>query len=508
MATELAAGTMVTANVRLVKELGRGGMGSVWVADHLSLRTQVAVKFISADLVASEPTMVARFNREAALCAQMKSAHVVQTFDHGVTDDGTPYLVMELLEGESLAERLERGCLSLAETQRVVDHVCRALARAHKLGVVHRDIKPDNIFLVRSDDEPVCKVLDFGVAKQSGMGGYSVVTATGAMVGTPEYMSPEQVLSAKAVDHRSDLWAVGVVAYHALTGAMPFRGETLGGLCVAIAKAEPLAASSLRPELSPEVDVWFERALAASPDERFDSARELAAAFDAALEGRPRDASGDEPPARTSAPHARHDDRSATHRSRPAEARTAGLGPRETATFAGATSPIAAARARRGRIALLGLFAAAAASALIAAVVAGMASSPRPASSEVVPPSHTAQVTTSSPTTPAQGATTTTDIPTASAEPTTSASAAAAASASVSTTASDAPGAASDRALPPRPTPPPPRPTYTQPRPPASALPSASTGPSSLPPGSSPPPASSPSTTAPQTTSTTKDRGF
>src|SRR5690606_7201408 len=151
---ELLPGTQVTDNVRLVAVLGEGGMGSVWVADHLSLKTRVAVKFLSAELVREDPNMLERFNREAALSARIKSPYVVQTFDHGVMRDGRPFIVMELLEGESLADRLERTrMLPLPEAVEVVSQVGKALSKAHKLGIVHRDIKPDNLFLTYDDDE-------------------------------------------------------------------------------------------------------------------------------------------------------------------------------------------------------------------------------------------------------------------------------------------------------------------------------------------------------------------
>ena len=186
---DLAAGTLVTSTVRLVRLLGEGGMGSVWVADHLALKTQVAVKFVSPQLIKEDSSILSRFNREAALSAKIKSPHVVQTFDHGVMDDGCPYIVMELLEGESLMERIERdGLLGFEAARTVVAHTAKALSKAHKLNIVHRDIKPDNIFVTKpdeDDDEIFVKILDFGIAKQTGVPKVSAVTSTGMMVGTP-----------------------------------------------------------------------------------------------------------------------------------------------------------------------------------------------------------------------------------------------------------------------------------------------------------------------------------
>ena len=162
----LGPGHAVTPNIRLVRELGEGGMGSVWVAEHTTLHTEVAVKFVH-DEMATE-TLLKRFSREASLAAQIKSPHVVQTYDHGATDEGMPYIVMELLEGESLQDRLKRGPLDARKTAMVVAQVCKALSKAHAIEIVHRDLKPANLFLVESGYEVFVKVLDFGIAKQTG----------------------------------------------------------------------------------------------------------------------------------------------------------------------------------------------------------------------------------------------------------------------------------------------------------------------------------------------------
>ncbi len=157
-------GTKVTPNVKLDRLLGQGGMGSVWTADHLTLGTQVAVKFIDPELVKEHPTLRSRFTREAKAAAVIKSPHVVRVFDHGEVEDGTSFIVMELLEGESLFDRLERaGPLSFSETVELLSQTAKALRKAHKLGIVHRDLKPDNLFLVdsgieESDEEPAPKI--------------------------------------------------------------------------------------------------------------------------------------------------------------------------------------------------------------------------------------------------------------------------------------------------------------------------------------------------------------
>ncbi|MBK7402871.1 MAG: serine/threonine protein kinase [Myxococcales bacterium] len=251
----------MTPTIELRKPLGAGGMGHVSIAWHAGLHTEVVVKLIAADL-AQDPAMVARFSREAAAAAQVRSPHVVQIFDHGVTATGHPYIAMERLEGESLRERLDRtGVVPPRELAVIVGQCARALARAHERGVVHRDIKPDNVFLTDlGADEPFVKVLDFGIAKTEA--GPSSATTTGAVLGSPFYMSPEQILGKKDVDFHTDLWSLGVLTYEALLGVRPFAGETIGALSISICR-EPLPMpSSQRAGVPPSVDEWFARACA------------------------------------------------------------------------------------------------------------------------------------------------------------------------------------------------------------------------------------------------------
>ena len=269
----LAPGRMVTANVRLAGLLRRGGMGSVWRAEHLSLGTEVAVKLMSPQYLESED-LVTRFTREATSAAQIKSPHVVQILDHGVLDEGLPFIVMELLVGEDLAQRIKRrGPLPLAEIAAVVLQVGKALSKAHQAGILHRDIKPDNIFLLEDDGELFVKVLDFGVAKL--LEASHAMTSTGSTVGTPFYMSPEQLLSAKHVDLQCDLWSLAVVAYRATTGRLPFHGDTLGALAIKVHEAKFLPASAHRPDVPPALDAWFSRAFQRNPAARFASLKDL-----------------------------------------------------------------------------------------------------------------------------------------------------------------------------------------------------------------------------------------
>jgi hypothetical protein len=272
----------VTPTIRLARALGAGGMGSVWVADHLALHTEVVVKFMAADLAWSADA-VARFSREAAMAAQVRSPHVVQMLDHGATKDGRPFIVMELLDGCDLAKhlRVRGGRIPLDEAAQIVAQVAKALARAHERGVVHRDIKPDNVFLCdHGTGELFVKILDFGVAKakQAGVSPLAGGTESGAMVGTPYYMSPEQIFGSP-VDLKTDLWSLGVVAYEAVTGARPFQASTVGALAIAIHSSPLPIPSALVPELPPAFDRWFARACARDPSERFGSAKELADAL-------------------------------------------------------------------------------------------------------------------------------------------------------------------------------------------------------------------------------------
>ena len=258
------------------RELGRGGMGSVWLAQHLTLRSPVAIKLIDPS-IATSPEALSRFLREAQAAASLRSPHVVQILDHGV-DEGVPFIVMELLDGESLAARLERQRrLSPQDTAHIMTQVGRAMTKAHEAGIVHRDLKPDNIFIVRNDEEEICKVLDFGVAKSHthGVAAVSSATRTGSVLGTPYYMSPEQAEGAKSVDHRTDIWAIGVMAWECLIGARPFEAETLGGLLLAIC-ARDLPTPSRCGAVPAGFDAWFARACARDVSYRFATAKEAA----------------------------------------------------------------------------------------------------------------------------------------------------------------------------------------------------------------------------------------
>jgi serine/threonine protein kinase len=282
-------GTVLAERYRLVRPLGRGGMGSVWRAEHLTLSLAVAVKIIDPR-VAGLQQGVPRFLREARALAALRSPHIVQVMDFGSQGE-LVYLVMELLEGRTLGQRLKsEGRLSPAETLRILRDVCKAMSHAHERGLIHRDLKPDNLFLRDQSREHATKVIDFGIAKPTQLGSAgNTDTGTGAFLGTPSYMSPEQCRGLKEIDQRSDLWALGAIAYECLRGQRLFAGELVGDLVVRICTGElPLAAGS--GELPPGLEPWLRKAMARDPARRFQSAAALYSALSSVLAGAPEPA--------------------------------------------------------------------------------------------------------------------------------------------------------------------------------------------------------------------------
>ncbi|HEY4013237.1 MAG TPA: serine/threonine-protein kinase [Polyangiaceae bacterium] len=272
------AGQVVGGKFRLESVIGRGAMGSVWTATHVSLGHRVAIKLVAREFVKS-PEALRRFDAEAKAAARLQSRHVVQVFDNGTLDDGTPYIAMELLSGENLEQRIQRGGpIALAETVDILAQCARALARAHAAGIVHRDIKPENVFLAHEPDgdADVVKILDFGVAKVTmAIEGWTSKTGTGAMLGTPIYMSPEQVRASRDVDHRTDLYSLGLVAYTMLTGRLVVEAETFGDVLLKICTQPLPSLREAAPALPPAVDAWFQRACAKDSAQRHQSAQEF-----------------------------------------------------------------------------------------------------------------------------------------------------------------------------------------------------------------------------------------
>jgi eukaryotic-like serine/threonine-protein kinase len=278
---QLERGSIVTGRYRLERPLAQGAMGCVWVARHLQLDVDVAIKLMAPGYVESTEARV-RFEREAKASALLKVPNAVHIYDYGI-EAGSPFLVMELLEGEDLAARLRRQRrLSLAATLVVLESIGKALRRAHEIGLVHRDLKPGNVFLARSGGEEIVKVVDFGIAKATaGLGLDAHATKTGALLGSPRYMSPEQVRRSNHVDYRSDLWALGVIAFECTTGQVPFPSDEIGEVLVDVCTAPIPRAGAIAPDLDPSVDRFFERALMRDPDQRFQSANALVEAFSA-----------------------------------------------------------------------------------------------------------------------------------------------------------------------------------------------------------------------------------
>jgi serine/threonine-protein kinase len=275
----IEAGRVLNQRYRLIRPVGQGSQASVWVAEHLALQTHVAVKLIDPELAKKESARE-RFRREATAAAQLRSAHVVQILDHGIDGD-QPFIVMELLDGEDLFERLaHRTRLTLRETSKIVTQVARALSRAHAAGIVHRDLKPENVFLCPNEDDEVVKVLDFGVAKVKDAAKVTMQkTGVGTLIGTPHYMSPEQVKGIGEIDHHTDIWALGVIAFQCMTGELPFDSEGVGDLLIKITIGDAPIPSKVYPGIPPTFDAWFAKACAREPKNRFQSAREMAVAL-------------------------------------------------------------------------------------------------------------------------------------------------------------------------------------------------------------------------------------
>ena len=277
----IAPGAIVAERYRLERVLGTGGMGTVWLAHDVSLDTECALKLIDAEKAKIDEVRV-RFEREAKASAQLRGAHVVDVFDYGVWEE-VPFIAMELLEGEDLAQRLERvQRLSAEETYKVVAHVCRALAKAHSRGIVHRDLKPENIFLVDTGAEEIAKVLDFGIAKHEAYSVGDKTTKIGSFLGTPHYVSPEQARG-QFTDGRADLWGVGVIAFQCMTGHLPFHSESMGSLMGQILYDQLPVPSEADATVSKEFDAWWARAASRNPDNRFQSAQEMSDALAKAL---------------------------------------------------------------------------------------------------------------------------------------------------------------------------------------------------------------------------------
>lgn len=273
------AGALIGGRYRLLRKVGEGAMGVVFEAEHASIRRRVAVKILQRKLVASAE-MVERLRREAQVTSGLGHPNIVECLDFG-TEDGQVYLVMEWLDGETLEERLERSQIDVDTVLEIGAQTCAGLAEAHERGVIHRDLKPANLFLTRDRGGALrVKILDFGIAKLAAE--QTQLTSTGVLVGTPNYMAPEQALGER-IDGRADIYALGVILYELFVGRVPFQGDTpLAVLHQHTAKMPTLPSAVANGGLSPEIDALVMTCLAKAPEDRFQTMTELAAAIERA----------------------------------------------------------------------------------------------------------------------------------------------------------------------------------------------------------------------------------
>jgi eukaryotic-like serine/threonine-protein kinase len=272
----IGPGDVLAEKYRVEQVLGEGGMGQVLLAVHLGLDQKVAVKALLPAMGKSRDA-VTRFTREAKALARLQSEHVARVFDVGTLDNGLPYMVMEFLDGSDLAYLVDtRGPMPIADAAELALQACAGLAEVHAAGIIHRDLKPSNVYVVtRSDGTPCVKLLDFGISKMEG----AAITRTAAIMGSPGYMSPEQMRSTKDVDERTDVWALGAILYEMLTGEPAFAGENAPALCMKIAESEPDPPSSKRADLPADLERVVLTCMTKDLEKRYPSVAELARAL-------------------------------------------------------------------------------------------------------------------------------------------------------------------------------------------------------------------------------------
>jgi eukaryotic-like serine/threonine-protein kinase len=273
-------GDVVGGKYRVERLIGRGAMGAVFSARHELLGRQVALKLMSQEH-ADSPQSITRFFNEARAVARIESEHIARILDMGQTDEGSPFIVLELLEGEDLSQTLEsRGPLPVSDVVGWIVQALEAMAEAHSLGIVHRDLKPANLFLARKrDGTSIVKVLDFGISKDGRHHPATALTATSSILGSPAYMAPEQLRDARTVDARADIWAIGVALYELLAGGLPFRAANVADMCVAILERDLLPVRSFRGDTQRALDDVVRRCLARDPAKRFPDVAALAEAL-------------------------------------------------------------------------------------------------------------------------------------------------------------------------------------------------------------------------------------
>jgi eukaryotic-like serine/threonine-protein kinase len=269
-------GTLVGGKYRVDRMIGRGGMGAVFAATNTAIGKRVALKFLGRE-AAKDPAATLRFQREAQAAGVIESEHIVHVFDAGTSADGLPFLVMELLSGEDLRARLDRdGSLPVGDAVRIACEVLRALVRAHAAGIVHRDLKPDNVFLCRRDDgSDLVKIVDFGISKLAHQNGFERLTYRGTVLGTAHYVSPEQAHGSDDVDHRADLYGVGVLLFEMLAGRPPHLAPSYEAVLVAICTEDAPDVRSIRADTPAGLAAAITCALSRDRSARFSSASDF-----------------------------------------------------------------------------------------------------------------------------------------------------------------------------------------------------------------------------------------
>ncbi len=275
-------GDVIGAKYRVERVLGAGGMGVVLLATHLDLDQKVAIKFLLPE-AAKDPELVERFLREGRASVRLRGVHVVKTIDVGRLENGAPYLVMEFLQGHTLRDALNEHPegMPLETLCSLMLQACEGVAEAHALGIVHRDLKPENLFVTHGvDGRPLLKVLDFGISKVADESFGGSLTKTNTLFGSPMYMSPEQMRSAKHVDPRADVWSLAVIAYELACGAPPFDADTFYDLCLKVAQDTPIPLAERRPDLPRSLIEGIDRGLRKDIGSRTQNAADLASCFE------------------------------------------------------------------------------------------------------------------------------------------------------------------------------------------------------------------------------------
>ena len=276
----LSSGTLVAGKLRILREIGAGGMGAVYEVEHELTKHRRALKVLHPS-AAQTPSVVERFLREASAAGRVGNSHIAETFDAGKLESGEPYLLMELLDGETLEQQLQRqGTVDPGELADLICQACEGVQAAHDAGIVHRDLKPENLIVTLRDGAPFVKILDFGISKfDSERTGTLGLTQEGLVMGTPYYMSPEQVRGSSLIDARTDVYALGVILYECACGVRPFDARAIEHLAVLIHEGKPTPLAERRPSLPPAFCSIVHRAMAVDREQRFESARTLALAL-------------------------------------------------------------------------------------------------------------------------------------------------------------------------------------------------------------------------------------